>query len=51
MNDRKIDVCATQRTEFKLGAGTKVVVQMKSYRYIYVERILYFCNVSFPSNF
>ncbi len=31
MNDRKKDVGATQSTKFRVGAGTKVVVQVNGY--------------------
>ncbi len=31
MIDRKKDVGATQSTEFRVGAATKVVVQVKGY--------------------
>ncbi len=33
MNDRKKDVGATRSTEFRVGAATKVVVQVKGYLY------------------
>ena len=50
MNDRKKDVGATRSTEFRVGAATKVVAQVKGYLYTEYEHynfylIWYFIHI------
>ncbi len=50
MNDRKKDVGATRSTEFRVGAATKVVAQVKGYLYAEYEHynfyfIWYFIHI------